>query len=370
MRFPPEHLGGAEIAAYKLAKKLSDRGHQIHVFTTRINKVPELTDESGFTVHRLKTIEIPVLRTIIFSLRSLWEIKDLKIDIVHSQSISVYNAGLPALIIKKILGLPYIAWGRGSDIFLSKGCERFFNKIILKTADSIIVLTQAMGDKLTTLVSIPYEVIPNGCDTEQFKNLNKDICRKKLNIETNEKIILFVGRLHPVKGIEYLVDAMVHIQKRYKNTKLLIIGNGEQKRELEKRVNNYKLNDFVQFIGELPHSQLPDFFVASDFFVLPSISEGFPNVLLEAMAAGLPVIGTKIPGIPEIINNSRNGILVEPKDSLAIARAIQYLIDHPVEQTVISKNNLDDVKKFEWKSILPVIEQIYIRVIKKSQGTR
>jgi glycosyltransferase involved in cell wall biosynthesis len=322
MRFPPEYHGGSEIATQSLAKNLSNRGYDIHVFTSRINNVPKMSIESGFIIHRIKTVELPLLRNIVFSIRVLWEIKDLKIDIIQSQSISVHNAGLPALVIKKILRLPYIAWGRGDDVFLSKGFEKFFNKIILKNADSVIVLTKAMGRKLSTIITIPFHIIPNGCDAEHFKNLNKDICRKKLNLKKIEKIILFVGRLHPVKGIQYLIDAMVSIEKYDKNAKLLIIGDGEERYNLESYVNKRKLKDSITFIGELPHSELPQYFAASDIFVLPSLSEGFPNVLLEAMASGLPIIATNVGGVPDIIQENINGFLVEPQNPNEIGKKL------------------------------------------------
>lgn len=361
-RFPPMSIGGAEIAAYNIAKQLSKRGHDVHVVTILDHNLPKGSIQNGVSVHRVKTIEIPLLRNTIYAIKSLFVVKKIKPDIVHSHSISFHNAGLPAFLIKKILKIPYVAYGQGSDVYLSS-FEKLFKKAVLKNSDATIALTNNMKIAMQTIYDKSISVIPNGCDPNKFEKLSKRDLRDKLKIKEDEKIMIFVGRLHPIKGLHYLIEAMRIIHQRYPKSRLLIVGDGEDRNNLENLVKKLNLNKYVTFIGIVPNETVPGYMVAADVFVLPSLSEGFPTVTLEAMASGIPIVATTVGGVPEIIKDGENGFSVEPRNSEEIAEKVLLLLNKDELRKIISEKNTEEVKRYRWESIAIRLEEVYFRVV-------
>ena len=361
-RFPPSYLGGAEISAHNIAKQLSKRGHKVDVVCILDHNLPKESTQYGFCVHRVKTIEIPLLRNMIYVIKSLFVVKMIKPDIVHSHSISFHNAGLPAFLIKKILKIPYVAYGQGSDVYLPS-FEKSFKKAVLKNSDATIALTNNMKIAMQKIYDKSISVIPNGCDPTKFENLSKRDLRDKLKIKEDKKIMIFVGRLHPIKGLHYLIEAMRIIHQKYPKSRLLIVGDGEDRNNLENLVKKLNLNKYVSFIGMVPNETVPEYMVASDVFVLPSLSEGFPTVILEAMASGIPIVATKVRGVPEIIKDGENGFLVEPRNSEEIAEKVLLLLNKDELRKRISEKNIEEVKRYHWESIAIRLEEVYFRVV-------
>jgi glycosyltransferase involved in cell wall biosynthesis len=197
-------------------------------------------------------------------------------------------------------------------------------------------------------------VIPNGVELDNYKNLQKQDFQVN-----NKKIIIFVGSLRPVKGLEYLIKAMGIIHVEMENTILMIIGDGEERKSLEKLVLKLHLENVVTFIGEIPNENIPSYLVQGDVFVLPSLSEGFPNVLLEAMAAGLPIVTTNTKGLSDIIRNEENGYLVEPKNPQQLAEKLLMILKNSTQSKKISNNNIEKAKKYSWKNVVERLEDIY-----------
>ena len=361
-RFPPSYLGGAEIAVYNLAKQLSKLKHEVHVITMSDPNSPDENTQDDFFLHRIKTIEIPLLRNIVFSIRSLYLMKTIKPHLVHSQTISIHNAGLPAFLAKKILKIPYIAWGRGSDIYLYRH-EKQFKRIILKNSNAAIALTDDMKEAMQNIWNMPICVIPNGIDLEKFNTLRKSKMHSTKIAESDDKVILFVGRLHPIKGLAYLIKAMKIIHQRYPKSRLLIVGDGDERDNLNMIVKNSNLNECVTFIGKVPNKSIPEYMALADILVLPSLSEGFPVVILEAMACGLPIVATKIRGNQEIIKDWDNGFLVEPRNSENITEKVLLLLKDDQLRRIIAGKNIEVAKRYSWESVARRVEEIYFGVV-------
>ena len=361
-RFPPSYLGGAEIAVYNLAKQLSKLKHEVHVITMSDPNSPDENTQDDFFLHRIKTIEIPLLRNIVFSIRSLYLMKTIKPHVVHSQTISIHNAGLPAFLAKKILKIPYIAWGRGSDIYLYRH-EKQFKRIILKNSNAAIALTDDMKEAMQNIWNMPICVIPNGIDLEKFNTLRKSKMHSTKIAESDDKVILFVGRLHPIKGLAYLIKAMKIIHQRYPKSRLLIVGDGDERDNLNMIVKNSNLNECVTFIGKVPNKSIPEYMALADILVLPSLSEGFPVVILEAMACGLPIVATKIRGNQEIIKDWDNGFLVEPRNSENITEKVLLLLKDDQLRRIIAGKNIEVAKRYSWESVARRVEEIYFGVV-------
>jgi len=355
--FPPKHLAGMEIAALKIAKHLSKRNHEVHVITTLDKGLSKESREKDFCVHRIKTSKIPILRTVSYCIKSFFVVKKITPDILHIQTIYLSLSGL---LIKKFLHKPYVLYGRGSDVYFSWRLKNLISKPILKNANGVIVLTEDMKREIQKICNRDVFVIPNGIDLKRFKNLSKEDLRSKLEIKEQERAILFVGTLRPVKGVRYLIEAMRFITDKNKNKRLFIVGDGEERKYLEDLVRNLNLEKYVAFIGKVPNEKIPEYMAASDVFVLPSFSEGLPVTVLEAMASGLPIVATNVRGLPEIIKNGENGFLVMPKSTEQIAEKVLLLLEDGELRERISNNNREKVKRYSWESVVEKLEEVYI----------
>jgi glycosyltransferase involved in cell wall biosynthesis len=161
--------------------------------------------------------------------------------------------------------------------------------------------------------------------------------RERLGIEPDSFVILYSGRFHRQKGVRYLLEAFVLLKERYSSDfplLLLLAGDGPEREALEAKFGNV-LGDSCRFLGH--REDMPDLLAATDLFVLPSLWEGCPMVILEAWAAGVPVIATDVPGTRDLIRDGENGLLVPPKDPVALAEAIERLWkDPPLREQLVT----------------------------------
>jgi len=352
--FPPKHLAGTEIATYNMAKHLATRGHKVHVITSVDEGLSKERIEVGFHIHRISRQKVRFFGVMLFWLRIFWLLKKINPDIVHAQSIGM---GMPAFLARKLLRKPYVVWGRGSEVYLPWLYKKPISKLVMRSASAVIALTEDMKGEIQKICNREVSVIPNGIDLDRFQNLSSR--GKGLKVNSAEKLILFVGGLKPTKGIEYLIQAMSSIRQSETKAKLLLVGQGEEKEGLEHLAKNLDLSNYVRFTGGIPNTEVPEYMAASDVFVLPSLSEGFPNVILEAMASGLPIVATRVGGLPEIIKEGNNGFLVEPKNPQQLAEKVLLILKDKELRKRISKNNEEKAKGYSWESIVDRLEKVY-----------
>lgn len=365
--FPPKFLGGTEVATYNIAKHLAKRGHDVHVMTQVDVDPPIESKGEKFNVHSMKIKKVPLIGILLFWIKVLFTLKKIKPDIIHIQSIDI---GIGGLLGKILLKKPYVVYGRGGDVYSPWVFKKIISKIIIKNAGAVIALTEDMKQEMTKIYKRDITVIPNGLDITKFINLSKENIRRKMNIPNDVKIIIFIGRLKSVKGVEYLIEAMGLLGQKDVKTKLLLVGDGAERERLEQLVKELELTKNVMFVGRVSNEDIPKFLTMSDILVLPSLTEGFPNTILEAMASGLPIIATNIRGIPEIIKNGENGFLVESKNPEAIAEKILSLFENNELRKTISKKNKEDVKRYSWEDTTKKIEDIYQSVKNTSKSQR
>jgi glycosyltransferase involved in cell wall biosynthesis len=355
--FPPKWLAGTEIATYYLADHLAQRGHEVHVITSHDADLPCLSEESGFYVHRIAWPEIRFLGIVTFWARICLRIRRIKPDIVHAQSFSI---AVPAIISKGILHIPYVVWGQGTDVYLPERFTRITSKPILRNADAALALTEDMKQKMQRIYDREVSIVPNGINLERFKISSGG------TTESNTKTILFVGRLHPVKGVQYLIEAMTIVHQEMPDAKLVIVGDGKERPRLEELAERLDLNSCIQFVGQVPQERIPEAMHQADVFALSSLSEGFPVVLLEAMAAKLPIVATNVGGLPNIVEERVNGYLVSAKSPDEIADRILILLQNDELRERISANNRDKAELFAWSKIAVKVEKEYQKAIAQS----
>ena len=179
------------------------------------------------------------------------------------------------------------------------------------------------------------------------------------NVIPESNYILTVGRLEKVKGITLLIDAMVMVKEQFPETKLIIIGEGGERGELEKQVEELGLTDRVMFNGILSNGEVRAWMKNARCFVLPTYSESFGMVFLEAMYEGTPVIGTEVGGVPELVVNGETGFIVPPGDPEKLGDSICVILGDMKLRDRMSLNAKERAKEFSWDSVVSQLESIY-----------
>lgn len=219
------------------------------------------------------------------------------------------------------------------------------------------------------------EVVPNGVDIQKFqkekhKAQNADEAqkinfKKALGIKEDEKIIITISRLVEKNGIGDLIEALNCWQSMVgvPSAKLIIIGAGPLEKKLKTKVDSLKLNNQVIFLGDVSHSETPKYLAIADVFVRPSLAEGLGNAFLEAMAAGVPVIGTPVGGIPDFLQDGETGLFCEVKNPGSVAEKINLILSDPALREKIIKNASDLIeKKYRWDLIAKKMGAIFSRL--------
>lgn len=236
-----------------------------------------------------------------------------------------YPDGVVASWIGKKLNIPVMVTARGSDINVIPE-NKIARKRIVKALTDIqasAAVSQALADEMVKLApkATAPVVLRNGVDLDFFHpNANKP--ELPFTLAEDEKLILSVGNLVELKGHHLVIEALNSLDK----VKLIIIGEGEQKNTLQKLVEKLSLTDRVYFTGNIMQAELPGYYAAADVLVLASSREGMPNVLLESLACGTPVVATDVGGSSEVINDSYVGELIVVRNVISVARALTKVL--------------------------------------------
>ena len=222
------------------------------------------------------------------------------------------------------------------------GLVGLFGKKIIQKANFIQPISKYLSDfAIKRGASCPIEVVPNGVNIDLFQTkyteLEIKILRDNLSIK-DEYVVLTTSRLVYKNGVDILIKAIAKIKESRPNIKLLIIGDGPELPKLKVISYKLKVDNNVLFLGQIPQKDLPIYFRVSDVFVRASRSEGLGNSFLEAMAAGIPVIGTPVGGIVDFLITGHTGLLANPEDSDDLAEKIRYTLGHQEIRSTVTKN--------------------------------
>jgi len=252
-------------------------------------------------------------------------------DIIHANwGINGAIAGIAGFL----TGTCCVTTLRGSDVkrAVNLPVDRIIMRLCFLTNKKMISVNQTIASSMARLFpkwSGKNVIIPNGVSNIFLKN-----CYTPPTIHTSLELIT-VGSLIPLKGIEVIIDA-VALLPRKQSFRLTIIGDGPLKNELKSRSDRLGIGSQVDFLGQIPHPKIPDCLAKAHIFILGSFSEGRPNVVLESMAAGIPVVASNIQGMGELIENQKTGVLFKSGDAHDLSLKIQELIDHPEQLERIS----------------------------------
>ncbi len=374
------------IFVHRLMKEIAKKGHEVHVIAPHTGGKSKYTMDNvsiekfhyfypkGYEklagragmIDNVKEgwfVKLQVLTFLIFNVwYSLLRFRD--VDLVHVQW-PIPN-GLGALVLKKIFGVPYINTIHGEEVYLAKRYHLQFALRWLVNNSSKTVTNSSATRKACVDAGLDedkLEVIPFGVDTEFFRPI--DVPRTD-----NYFHILSVGYLIERKGHEYLIKAMKEIVKERDDVRLKIVGSGPLEGKLKSLISELNLDPFVEIIKNVSDDELLKLYNFSDVFVLPAVvdsqgnTEGLGVVLLEAMACGVPVIGSDVGGILDIIKDRENGLLRREKDFLGISRVIIKLVKDEICRKNLSLKGFETIKKrFTWAKISETYSDVYKQVV-------
>ena len=291
-------------------------------------------------------------------------LRDFQPDVVFAPWI--YPDGWAAVELGHSVGLPVVLKAYGSDIRVLRHYRGRKRRTIeaLQRADALVAVSQELATQMMLPGVSPEKihVAYSGVDAELFHPGSRQEARSRLGLIDDASIILFIGNLLPVKGIDVLVDACSRLARAGTEYTCYLIGQGPLRSGLEREVARLGLSDRIQFLGPRPHHQLPDWFRAANVFTLPSRSEGMPNVLLEALACGTPFVASRVGGIPELVNLGPCR-LVAPENAGELAESLTLSLQESkartgTDQVIPKLRNYDD-EASELASLLKKVHQEY-----------
>ena len=367
----PGRIGGQEIYGYMILKNFIKLNHKIALFCSGSFKIYD----KQVTLFSYRPMNTAILQ---FVYKVLWYLlifikyrKKLKIQLIHANG--VISEGMAAVLIKKILKIPVVITLHGGGIYKFAEKFPFIVKYILNHSDRVIAINNYIKKLAKRYTSKKIYVIPNFIDSKIFTRASQaEIIKFKEKCKLNDKIILLiVARLVPKKGISYLIHAIRQLAEKYPNICLMIIGNGPQKKYFEKLVNSLDLKELILFLGRISNKNLAIYYSICDIFVLPSLFEGQPTVILEAMACEAPIIGTKTGGIPELIKSGYNGLIIPKKNLSALIEGIDTLLSNPDLRETMRKNSRKIIEeKYDSTKNFRKIYELYLSAMKSFYNER
>ena len=386
--FPPRRYGGVTTISYLVSKKLKERGHEVTVFTTDVGNNPHSrlkvrsTDMlDGVQVHYFKNINnllafkhrilspLGMIPALIRNTRSY--------DIIHLNGLRNIHDIVGAYFAKKYR-VPYVQQSHGDipRVMSKKGLkwlnDALFSYRLIKNAARVIALNEWEAGHYKA-IGVPKEkiaIIPNGIDLSTFLNLPpRGFFKKRFHVPENRKIILYLGRIDEIKGVDLLVRAYANLVRnmRYENTILVIAGPDEVfLNKIKSLAISLDILNSILFTGPLYGEDKLRAYVDSDIYVLPSKYETFPMSLLEAYACAKPVICSKVGGLKDLVINGVTGFLVEPTNTKELAEKMLYLLDNndkAKEMGVKARRLVEE--KFSIDKVVSRLEILYEEVLKE-----
>ena len=375
--FPPVGGGGGNVT-YFISRNLARRGHDVRVITSQFRDLPKYEELEGFGVYR-----VPVLRksadicgvhemltfVLSASLYSLRFVKKFRPDVVHV--FFGIPSGPVAYLLRKVRDLPYVLFLGGRDVprphpdpplyRLIYGILGPAIKSIWGNARAVVACSKGLRElALRTYDGIPIHVIPDGVDLGKFRPVERS--------ENPERVkLLAIGRLIPRKGFDSLIRSLPEAMKTARRDFYIeIVGDGPQRAELTSLVEQLGVTEKVVFAGTVPYDQLAEKYQQADVFVLSSLAEGMPLVVLEAMASGWPIVATRVQGMEDLVTEGVNGYLFPPADHLSLGQCLVAVINDDSGRVRMGKESARIVRKYDWANIA---EQ-YLHIYRNEQGER
>jgi len=363
------NIGGTETHIKELATRLSKRGHKVEILTTQGDALEHLKPSIKVSYVKRNARESPYPRSLsqdrtlifhagVFAFRSFLRLlSQLRSRVVYDV-VSVHCT-LEALVmrfVRRLFKIPFV--------FVFEGYT-YMEGWAAAHADAQIAISRDIADRCQINHGYLPKVIHAGTNIKRFHSHPHDIATfRRQFAEDDEKLVLTVCQFFPRKNLPTLVRAARVVCDHFKKVQFILVGEGTEREKIARTIAELDLQEQVRIVAERPARD--EYFEASDLFVLPSLYEGFGIVFLEAMTAGLPVIGSNIPAIREVLGDA--GVLIDPLDHKELADRILELLNDREKCGELSARSLQRIKEFDWEKLIPEYEAVYESVIRKRRA--
>lgn len=356
--FPPVGGGGGNACRY-LAREWVQQGHEVTVLTSHWRRARAEEEAEGARV-----IRVPVRRrrldyTLLSEMAAYaWqgrgEARRLHRGGEGFEAVVTFfviPSGPVGELASRLFGAPHLIRVGGGD--LPGHQERFglLHRLLvpvvrgmLRRAQVRIANSRGLKARAEAAHGLDFEVVENGVDLDEFTPGAEGPVH-------DPAVVLFVSRLIERKGLQFLLPALATPQALGLGWRLMVVGDGPRRKALEGQARDLGLAGRVEWLGQVAHEELPELYRRADVFVLPSLSEGMPNVVLEAMAAGLPVVATRVPGSEELVGEGENGLLVEPRDVAGLGEAVVRVLGEEELRRGMGRASRERAAGYGWAAL-------------------
>jgi len=318
----PEVVGGVGLHVHHMSRVQAEMGHNVTVLTSDNGNrsLPREESREGYRLIRHREITRPLDNTIIPGIiKSLYgDLKDYDVLHIHSH---LYFCSNVAAMFSHVTGIPTVVTNHGlisqtAPSWVQKVFNPTLGKFTFEAGDRILCYTETDKQRLQARgIKTDISVVPNGIDCDRFEP----------NGGEPKQQLLFVGRLKKGKGPHYLLEAFSELAPEYPNLTLKLVGDGPLRDNLEEQAVEFGISDRVELLGEVPNDELPELYNESLAFVLPSLNEGLPRTVLEAMACGKPVVTSDLEQLRPIVDGA--GYTIEPGSPMALTNALNEILE-------------------------------------------
>lgn len=379
--------GGMNVYIRELSREMGNRGHTMDIFTRRVDSdSPQVFRLDERT--RVVQIEAGPLDASKRSLkRYLPEFIDgvlefqrrdgQQYDLVHSH---YWLSGQVGRRLKEEWGTPHVVMfhtlGEAKNRHHLEEREPKYRieaeGEIAQAADRVICASEGECELLSQVYATPssrISVVPCGVDTDQFRPGDREAARRRIGLESDEPVVLYVGRIERLKGIDVLVRAASQVESCYQ---LVILGgdakDAERKRGLMKLARDLGVCQRIHFLDAVPHEELPLYYSAADICVVPSYYESFGLVAVEAMACGVPVIASRVGGLKDTVQDGRTGYLVPWRCPEPFAEKLELLLSNDSLRRSMGAEAREFARRYDWPEVAAGVEAVYHELVSAYRG--
>ena len=378
-------VGGMNLYIRSIAKELDELGVEVDIFARRhdpeeaeIIKVSQRTRllhiNAGKPRDTHKMDLYNYLPEFIFNLKSFLKNDGAKYDLIRSH---YWTSALAAEQLKKDLGIPNVVTfhtlgevkNRAMGTVDEPELRIKEEKRVIENADRIIAFTAEERNNLVNLYGCrpqKIRVIPGGVDLDLFCPADKEKARRQLHLEGYKRVLLFVGRIQPIKGLDLLLRALTQLPNG-RTVRLVVSGNGDKTEDmlrLNLLASKLGIEKKVQFVGTVEHKKIPVYYNAADICVIPSYHESFGLVALESLASGTPVVASRVGGLATTVKDGKTGYLVDERSPEALATHLCLLMSENEIRESMARAARPSVVKYYWPNIARRVLGAYAELLR------
>jgi glycosyltransferase involved in cell wall biosynthesis len=377
-------FGGMERYVYFLSKYLAKNGCEVEIITAPPTQTAISVRKEDFEVKEItflppridKRFSNPI-QYWLFVRNCAKYLKNVEFDVLHAHGMTAYH------YLKRTRNRrPTVVQPFGSEEFKARKEENFIKRIYLDLfirnpklyclhhADAVASEGDLQSRELVELFHVPREkifILPDGVELGFIQRCisNSRITRRELGIDDADLVLINVNRLAPNKGVNYLIDALWLLNNQVRlNVKLILVGTGPEEPKIKAQMKKLRLEDKVVHFKNIPDEKMFQLYTLADISVTPTLYEGLPLVVLEAMACGKPIVASNVSEIPQVVKHGENGFLVPPRDPNAIANAVLEIYDRDLFKKMGNKSK-EIVKDYDWSIIAKKAISKYEELMRK-----